>query len=74
MYEKNVIARFLFNYLRFLAKWSRDISRDLLTIFIVLAERAAVTMNVFWKIVSVRDKTLSNTNLVASRFIKALLY
>ena len=31
MYKKNVIARFLFNYLIFLAKWSRDISRDLLT-------------------------------------------
>ena len=33
-----------------------------------------VLPKVFWKIVSVRDKTLSNTNLAASRFIKAPLY
>lgn len=33
-----------------------------------------VLPKVFWKIVSVRDETLSNTNLAASRFIKAPLY
>lgn len=32
-----------------------------------------VLPKVLWKIVSVRDKTLSNTNLAASRFIKALV-